>query len=417
MLTTEAETLESKEIEDEIDADLEEVYGGENGETGFRSKWYVAGVWPFRRISFECPGCSRWLSVKSAHSARSGFCPSCDLTVGAPNVADDLSATLVSQWKAMPGTPVRTLPGGGSSDVELNGRQTLDSALSETLDQEGAWGMRDDAAPVPIQLVEPFQAAKPWGTLVAILVAIFFAGKLFIFMQSPSEPEVTAIAPALEKKKPKVPRLGSDIWVVLDSLGMAETPEEMASLVRNPAETLPKMKVFYAENADLISLPHRFERASSQTTTHEIDGRKFARFQGRCDGRPVKFSFELTQYGWRLDWESLVGYSEMNWRRFLDEKPSGEHEFRLLAKVSTDDVLEYDRQQYLCLQLTDHLQTREGFALLERHGAAAGKVRKFLKMYDNGKWPTTWVIPVLVAKEGSELLEVVDFKSASWLVQ
>lgn len=425
MLTTETRKRETKEIEDEIDREMAEVYGGEGVEqVRFRSKWYVAGLRPFRKISFECPGCSRWLSVNSAHSGRSGFCPSCDLTVCAPDIAEDLPAALVSTAKQVPATPAHELPEQQVWEARPANDPRQDARFERTPElerpgkvenDEDHWGIRDDNSLVPVYVVTRYQSIKPWLGIATVLVCALFAGRMFLSAQGNGA--ASAAAAEVEKPQPKRPQIGSDMWVVLDSLATAKTPEEMASLVRNPEEMLPKMQTFYKNNASLVSLPHKFERTSPRTVGYEINGRTFVRFEGRCDGRPVKFAFEQTQYGWRLDWESLIGYSQMPWSGFLEDRPQGDHEFRVLAKVTTDGVLEYDRQQYLCLHLVDHLGTGNGFALLDRHGLAAAKIGKFLQLYDRGQQPTTWITPILKVHEGSdELLEVVDFKSGSWLI-
>ena len=133
----------------------------------------------------------------------------------------------------------------------------------------------------------------------------------------------------------------------------------------------------------------------------------------------MKFSFEGTEYGWRLDWESLVGYSDTSWSQYLVERPAGEHEFRLLANVTIDPALDYNRENFVCLHLVDHLETGHGVALLDRFSEEAKQLEKFLKLdsISRGSAPRTWITPILRVKPGSdELLELVGVKSASWLV-
>ena len=423
MLTTRDSRLRGikDDIEDEVDAELAEVYATEELEMPrFQSKWYVSGLWPFRRISFECPHCSRWLSVKSRHSARMGHCPSCDLTIAAPDLDTDLPAALVSRGKGGLATAVEDAP---VEDAPVFRARPADpSRLPESSVQpaeqdspgegEEAWGINPDTSLVPVRVVTRYQNVAPWLGVAAALCGTFLLGKSFVAMQSPPRTAIVPV-PAEQVEKPKAD-LGSALWVVLDSLATATTPEEMATMVRNPEEMLPKMSGYYAEHQ--IELPHQFERATPGTKLYEMNGTRFARFEGRLDGRPVKFTFESTEFGWRLDWESMIGYSDMPWAAFLAERPEGRHEFRVLAKIVVDPLLEYDRKRYFCLQLTDHLGTGTGFALVERYGISATKLEKFLALYDQGKHPSTWILPVLTPVEGSdELLEMVDVKRGSWL--
>ena len=430
-------------IEAEAEEELAEVFGGKGLEDHqVRANWYVAGLWPFGRISFECPGCSRWLSVKSSNSGRIGFCPSCDLTVASPDVEQNLPPALVSRAKEIPALPARRLPGprpqcasgakaepqgeaaGGVEDADpspeeihrLNPeRQPVWNRQHSLLDGEERWGINEDTELVPMRVVTRYQHLAPWLGCVALLIAAWGVGYAFMVSQRIDQPQGIPMVNSVQQK-PRVP-LGSELWVVLDALATAATPEEMVSLVRDPKEMLPKMQAYYAGAG--VELPHRFERTRRGLKVYQLGAKRFARFEGRCDGRPVKFSFEGTEYGWRLDWESLVGYSDTDWGKFLVERLAGEYEFRLLANVIIDKELEYNREQYLCLHLIDHLETGHGFALLDRFSEQAVQLEKFLKLSDKarGAYPRTWITPVLRVKEGSDqLLELVGLKSASWLI-
>ena len=434
--------IEHAAVEAEADEELAEVFGGQDlDDHQVRANWYAAGLWPFRRISFECPGCSRWLSVKLSNSGRMGFCPSCDLTVASPDVEQNLPPALVSRAKEIPALPARRIPeprlqraseakaeprddvAGGIADPDPEETHRLNPELHPNwnrqrilLGEEEQWGINEDTALVPLRVVTRHQHLAPWLGCLALLIAAWAVGYAFMVSQRVEQPDEIPTVNKVSQIS-KVP-LGSELWVVLDALMTASTPEEMVSLVRKPEEMLPKMQAYYAGVGAGVELPHRFERARPGLKVYQSGDKRFARFEGRCDGRPVKFSFEGTEFGWRLDWESLVGYSDTNWDKFLIERPTGEYEFRLLANVIIDKELDYNREKYLCLHLTDHLETGHGFALLDRYSKQAVQLEKFLKLSDKarGAYPRTWITPVLRTKSGSEqLLELVGLKSASWL--
>ena len=437
MLDTSLKESPKKTVEKEADAELAEVFGGEGvANPEGRAKWYVSGLWPFRRISFECPGCSRWLSAKTAFAGRVGFCPSCDLTVSMPAPEEDIPPALVSQKKEIPAVPARRLPnprpgsdpepeaaeepgGAGANGADLHRlnpeRDPEWSRRDSLLDEEEQWGIDEKKGYVPLRVVTKYQTMLPWIGCAALAAAAVSFGYAFMVSQRADH---AAEIPSIHGPEGRVPvPLGSELWVVLDSLATATEPEEMVSLVRKPKEILPKMERYYAENPG--SLPHRFERAKPGVRVYQLGARQFARFEGRCDGRPVKFSFELTTYGWRLDWESMIGYCEHDWGEYLRTRPEGEFRFRLLANVTIDPELKYDREKYLCLHLTDHLETGHGYALVDRFGAQAAQLDKFLTLHEKARThvPRTWVTPVLKTVEGSdELLELVALKSASWLL-
>ncbi|MGI9241441.1 MAG: hypothetical protein ACR2RV_11615 [Verrucomicrobiales bacterium] len=423
MLKTERQAPADPRQQSQADAELAEVYGGRGIENlPSRAKWYCAGLWPFRRISFECPGCRRWLSVSRSHAGRVGFCPSCDLTVGAPEPAKQLPPALVSSASEIPALPARRLPVAkargdatqGTISIAKTG-QAPDLKRQVGVSEESEWGIHEDDSLVPIRVVTRLQSFWPWLGIAALLGIAWLACQGFMAMQGETEEAGIPLAQAAETGAK--PPLSSELWVVLDSLSTAVTPEEILSLVRNPDEMRPILLDYYAKHD--IDLPHRFERASPGLKVFVIGGKSFARFEGRCDGRPVKFSFEGTKYGWRLDWESLVGYSALDWSEFLSERPGGEHQFRLLVSVANDELLEYDRERFICLQLTDHLETGTGFALVDRYGKSGMMLGKFFKISDQARsgMPQTWITPSLRKFEGSgELLEVVDLESTSWLI-
>jgi hypothetical protein len=427
MLSTDLNASPDAKLREEADAELAAVYGGNGVESQhFYSKWYCSGIWPFRRISFECPGCRRWLSVAAAHSARIGFCPSCDLTVSAPDLAADLPPALVSSAKEIPALPARRLPDSRTvPDTEeatskpSRGKSGHAPGLTRFVGtpEEAKWGIGDDHSLVPIRVVTRLQSIAPWLGLATLIGAAALACYAFIAMQK--EPAAVEIAPDSElDARPKVP-LGSELWVVLDSLSTAESPEELLSLVRNPDELRPQLTAYYKDKGNEVVLPHHFERASPGVKVYELGDRRFARFEGRCDGRPVKFTFEATEHGWRLDWESLVGYNATDWSTYLKARPAGDYQFRLLGSVSTDELIDYEREEYVCLQFTDHLETATGFALVKRYGRTEAKLGKFLELSSQarGVKARTWMTPVLRAIEGSdELLEMVDLRSGSWLI-
>ncbi|MFT4546106.1 MAG: hypothetical protein ACI8XO_000258, partial [Verrucomicrobiales bacterium] len=414
------------DIQAEADAELAEVFGGEGGaEMHFRSKWYVGGIWPFRRLSFECPGCSRWLSASLAHSDRLGICPSCALTLATPNVGQDSPAELVSSAKEISALPARRLPQShqvavatlgslGAAARSAPAEQASDFKRFGSTDEEGEWGISMDASLVPIRVVTRFQSIVPWLTLIALLAAAGFVGKAFTAMgERRDDTPIPSTHPA--KLQPKHQH-GSDLWVVLDSLSTATTPDELSTMVRDSAEMLPKMQAFYAARPG-VQLPHKFERARPGLKIYMLNGTRFARFEGRCDGRPVKFTFEETTYGWRLDWESVIGYSGTSWSDFLSQRPPGEHQFRVIGKMSSDDLIEYNRERYVCMQLTDHFETGDAFVLVDKFGLSAAKLEKFFEVHSKGISPRTWIIPVLKrSDQHDQLFEMVDLKSGSWLI-
>jgi len=376
---------------------------------GDRAKWYNNGLWPFRRISFECPGCSRWLSIKSVHAGRVGLCPSCDLTISAPEPKEELPPALVSRSKTS-----HSETGAG-----LNGLTPDNDRKLPVVGDEDSWGLSEDTSLVPFHVVTRYQTVLPWIGL-AVVVGLAVGVGFWIMSANQHEPrnlamENEAAKAAVRSNAKPAAKMSSQLWVVLDSLATAENADEMSALVRNPEQMLPKMRSYYAEGHS--KLPHRFERARPGLKIFDIDGTSFARFEGRCDGRPVKFAFEWTEYGWRLDWESLVGYSDTNWANYLETRPEEQREFRLLTKVSRGEGLEFDRDRFRCLVLEDHLGTRRAHALVERTGVVESQMQKFFQLHIEGGEPRTWITPVVKPVEGSDqLLEIVDLKSGSWLI-
>ena len=408
---------------DEDSITLSEVFAqrGSHSLSQQRATYYTSGLWPFRRVSFECPGCNRWLSIKSVHAGRVGLCPSCDLTISAPDPTDELPPALVSRTKTSPGSQEVGLEGDPEAEPGVNGLSPDNKRDLPVVGDEANWGLNNDNSLVPIHVVSRLMNVLPWAGVALILALAFGVGYWFT-VSNQTEPIANIAATEAERAKaaeqanprPAV-RMSSQLWVVLDTLATAENVEEMASLVRRPDEMLPKMRAYYEDNR--VRLPHSFERARPGLKIYDIKGTSFARFEGRCDGRPVKFAFEWTDHGWRLDWESLIGYSETSWEQYLAERPDEPRQFRVLMKVSRGEGLEFDRDKYVCLLLEDHLSTGRAHALVERSGEVGFQLKKFFQLHAQGSEPRTWITPVVAPHGGSEeLLEVVELKSGSWLI-
>jgi hypothetical protein len=108
----------------------------------------------------------------------------------------------------------------------------------------------------------------------------------------------------------------------------AKTVEELLQVVREPALVGQKIREFYQAN------PRRPEGLDAFGVDEMIgfDG-KVALVQVRTKALDQKqMCLVETPDGWRVDWESWVGWSEMSWPAFLAEKPKQAKLFRVVLR-------------------------------------------------------------------------------------
>lgn len=140
---------------------------------------------------------------------------------------------------------------------------------------------------------------------------------------------------------------------VLTSFFAATTVEEMAKYVRHPEKTLPRMKEHFK---DQQVKPLRFDFRLNLNWS-ERDTREGTHVLAEVEVDGFNKSVELVaskEADLKLDWESLVGWCEMPWQKFLESGSPKAMEFRV--QLSLPDYYNWDfsdSKKLLCFSARD----------------------------------------------------------------
>jgi hypothetical protein len=151
---------------------------------------------------------------------------------------------------------------------------------------------------------------------------------------------------------------------VVERFFNARTVEEKARFVRGGEAMLPAMREFYPVHPDQ---PETISLASS-AEFDSVGDRDFIVVTGsRSDGTSFGTYVERTPSGPRLDWRFLTGAGEMEWSRWIKERPA--RPVTLRALVCMDDYYGgafSDRNEWLAMKITDISLDKTVWAYAER---------------------------------------------------
>lgn len=123
------------------------------------------------------------------------------------------------------------------------------------------------------------------------------------------------------------PFVEGELKPVIEGFLNAKSPVEMAKWVRHPEFTLPKIEKFFGENF----VPEGFSSIDWSTPPTRTGNSIKIKIQ---DGNFLKREIYLIdEDGWKVDWESWAGWSEMNWEALKESRPT---ELVLLRAVVSD---------------------------------------------------------------------------------
>ncbi|MEZ5302193.1 MAG: hypothetical protein R3F11_16375 [Verrucomicrobiales bacterium] len=137
---------------------------------------------------------------------------------------------------------------------------------------------------------------------------------------------------------------------VVDGFFAAKSPRERAAFVRQPGNALPRMNTFYG-------VPENQHPGFSQVETYrrlDTPGRDVVEVEIVFQDFSRKAAvLEFTADGYRLDWESMVGYDVMDWGDFRFKRPGAPRTFRIQAAKSDFYSGPYsDPGEYACFALS-----------------------------------------------------------------
>lgn len=143
--------------------------------------------------------------------------------------------------------------------------------------------------------------------------------------------------PAVEKAPDPKPEkaAATDVAQMEDTLKnflQAKTPAEALRWVYQPEKIAPKLEAWLAGGAYKVP---GYKSMLDEVSTRSENGHEITGLTVR-DGNFEKRSVALvkTPEGYRMDWESWMGWSEMSWSDFKKQKPPTAKLFRVIVAVS-----------------------------------------------------------------------------------
>lgn len=140
-------------------------------------------------------------------------------------------------------------------------------------------------------------------------------------------PETAAEAPSEEEVENRL-RLSTAMAVATGAL-QSPSWQELLNYVRNPDEMKPRMRAYYSRN---LYRPLGIESISSASRVEDPQGHDLIQVTVVVDGFDERTVYieETAEDGFRVDWETMAQYSEMEWAEFRRQRPSDPVEFRLI---------------------------------------------------------------------------------------
>ena len=125
---------------------------------------------------------------------------------------------------------------------------------------------------------------------------------------------------------------------------------EIMPLVRSPEVVRPLMEQWYASRAFHTESNIVFEQAIAKRLNGARYYLHFLYLEDDLDARPI--AVELTDEGFRLDWETAVGYQRIPWKEYRASRPAEKVYLRVQARLDGYYNFEFaDSQEWSCFRL------------------------------------------------------------------
>ena len=388
------------------------------------------------KIVFGCPFCSRPIEIKQRFEGKETICVHCSGKLIAPKISGDNSAIPLSGSGGMAGSQAVKLPKPRSVDNnELSLISSSENSFNKSiLVHEVERRLKKNDIPKLITKEEAeagFDMSSAWKSYPEYKTkGIFFYAKrfggAFMVLLILAITVVTLVQRSklsssnhyIVSKDPVIEHVHDKYFVALKNFSSAKTIQERLQHVRSPDQVNPKMMNAYVDLRDDLNLP---SINSTSLSEFSINGQNFCKIQSVITAVPHYLYFEIKEDGKvLLDWESAVGYGDVDVRAF-SKWPSGRPvRVRVLARPSQFYAHGYKDRAMNCYALTD----LRGKILMYGYVKAEVKSAELMRGLDFGTNDKRWApcILNLKAPELSErrrpmqvLIENVDDLGEGWL--
>lgn len=202
------------------------------------------------------------------------------------------------------------------------------------------------------------------------------------------------------------------IALTLQNYYSADSPENKLKYVNHPDYVRELMQDYYSRKP---FIPKEVKEVS-QIQSFAFEGFPFWRVQvGFSDGGKGFAALRFIDGEPKVDWESEVRYSTMDWDKWVESKDEEEGIFRVYGIVDQyypEPFSDYSR--YVCVKLRHPDSSQTSFAYIDRRDE---KMKSLLQMVAEGKL-REYTLKLQRVKSGSPaaLSKVVELVSSSWIL-
>ena len=387
------------------------------------------------KIAFGCPFCSRPIEIKQRFEGKEIVCEYCSGKMIAPEISVGNAAVPLSGSDGTAGERRVDLPKPRGVDDEVSARieSWKDGSNKLILDPEVHRRLQKNEVPQFLSKEEAeagFDKSAAWKSYPQHSRGIYFYLKRFGVISMIVLILVSTAVLFLKQNKLKsddysgpsgelVPDdHNNDFFVTLQNFSSSKTHQERLQYVRVPDVVNAKMIEAYADLRGDLVLPSIDLNTLSEFS---INGLNFCKIRTSVTTAPHYLYFQINEGGdVLLDWESAVGYGEVDVRAFSKWPSDRSVRVRVMARPAQFYAHKYKDRSMNCYALTN----LGGKTLMYGYVNSGEEVADLMKGLDfTGN--ETWVpcILDLKAPELSErrrpmqvLIENVHTQGQGWLV-
>lgn len=245
----------------------------------------------------------------------------------------------------------------------LDGKQTRqpdESELNAVIEeQSGGNYKRIRVRTRKKRLTEKQRALRMYlfGGIAALMVVIFSFWGAAQFYKDDSDAEADTLGGEIEVYADSDPigaKLGHHTNVI-NELKSATTVDQLLKLIRYPKRLEPTLIAFYGDRPVPAPTVRDVVTATKVSVTLP---KNFLRLRLVLPKKEIPIYMEKTKdFGYRLDWESYVGLSEIPWEAFVDQQVTRTVSMRAyaLASQKTEKYFEppFSKDRHYCVRLED----------------------------------------------------------------
>jgi hypothetical protein len=203
---------------------------------------------------------------------------------------------------------------------------------------------------------------------------------------------------------------------VVSQYRQAKTWQEKLPFVKDPNRVEPLMQDFY-EGQKMTDPDSGKLNGSQRFRFHGVEVITLFYDSSRSTGRVDVALMQDASGQWQLDWESYVGYSELGWTRFKQERPTTAKLLRCFASLGDYWNFEFsDESKYLSVHMLspDGLTSLHGFC--EKDSSLGREVATVLTD-STAKRHVTLRLAYPPSAESDHCVKIIGLAAERWLIE